>query len=64
MLKLLLGLGLVSAAGCASQDIRQLGYFVVQNFAQFQCQQRMADDCKTSQNYDAYQRNRQAVNRD
>jgi hypothetical protein len=52
-------LGLCSA--CGADWPQRLGYHVVQNAGQLQCQKAMANDCERRQSYDAYQREREQM---
>lgn len=45
--------------GCTVDSLPALGYSVVDNLRQEQCQKAMNSDCKAKQSYDDYQRERQ-----
>lgn len=52
-------LGLCSA--CSADWPQRLGYHVLENAGQLQCQKAMANDCERRQSYDAYQREREQL---
>ncbi len=58
--KLLISVLLVFMLGCTYADVRQLGYFVVGNLHQYQCQKAMLEGC-SEPSFAEYQRQRQAV---
>ena len=60
LLKLSISLLLLSLAGCSYDAVQRVGYFVIGNLHQNQCQMAMATACPEP-SYDEYQRRRQEV---
>lgn len=48
----------VAAGGCSSDWAQRMGYHMLSNAGQMQCQKAMADDCEKRPDYDRYQRER------